>query len=165
MPTVQNPFDRAYAAIIAAWQAWPALTALVKAGNIQDQQSPPFVPKINIGAVDRVELKLGERRLSFEPFTVNALGAFFSADYTIAVASGELSLAKLNLVLWEVGRAMANAGPYLGVSDTVSKWKLAGDAGVLQRDADAKRPDWTAVASVRVEFNLDRAAYLAATYT
>lgn len=165
MPSVQNPFDHAYAAIIAAWQNWPALMTLVKAGNLQDQQSPPFAPKLNIGAVDRVELKLGERRLSFKPFTVNALGAFFSADYTIAVASGQLSLSTLNLVLWEVGRSLANSGPYLGVADTVSKWELVGDASVVQRDADAKRPDWTAIAAVRVDFNLDRAAYLSATYT
>lgn len=165
MPTVQNPFDRAYAAIIAAWQNWPALMALVKPGNIQNQQSPPFQPKLNVNAGDRVELKLGERRLSFKPFTVNALGSFFSADYTIAIASGQLSLSKINLVLWEVGRAMANAGPYLGVADTVGKWELAGDASVVQRDAEAKRPDWTAIAAVRVDFNLTRDAYLSIDYT
>lgn len=165
MPTEQNPFDRAYAAIVAAWKAWPPLMAKVKALNIQNQQSPPYQPQLNVNAGDRVELKLGEKRLSFKPFTVNALGSFFAAEYPIQVASGQLSLSTINLVLWEVGRSLANAGPYLGIDDIAGKWELAGDASLTPNDPQAKRPDWTAIAAVRVEFNLRRDAYLSADYT
>jgi hypothetical protein len=164
MPTQQNAFDGGYAAIMTALKSWAPLTALVKVNNFQDLSSSTYSPRVNVNAGDRVEILLAESTLQFRPFSVNSTAVDLVACYPLRVKSGMLGLSKINLVMWEVGRALTSAGPQLSLSELL-KWDMNGDAQVRADDLEAKRPDWTTIAVIRLEFKISAKDYLANTYT
>lgn len=160
--TTQNPYSVAYGAIIDSLEAWPALMAVVRIGNIQTLQKPGYRPRTNTGAGDRIELKLMERRIMPKPLDKNQLGWWSSCLYPLTLSSGSMGIDKINLVQVLVEQALTNAGTFLGLQqqDVIHRWDFA-EVSLTPNDVEAERPEWTAVAGVLVTFAMSRADFLA----
>jgi len=163
--TQQNPFGRAYAAIESALKAWSPLTTLVFPGNIQNLQATGYKPRNTVQSADRPELMLTEQRMGFQPFSFNATGVSFRCSYPLKISSGSLGIEKLNIVSWEVGRALNAIGPQLGMPEIVQEWEIPSDGQARASDPTAKRPDWTVLLVIVVQFAMTRQQYMNTTFT
>lgn len=165
VPT-QNPYSLGYAAIITALEGFTPLMTKVKLGNVANLQTPGYVDTRNIktGAGDRVELRLLQKRLGAIPLAGNSLGVFFRCAYPLEIKSGQMGIDTLNVVFTLVVQALTQAKSNLGQS-IIAKWEIPADAEAQINDATARRPDWSAVATIILTFTMSRADFLAATFS
>lgn len=165
MPS-NNPYSRGYAAIEAAFLAWAPLVALVRPGNQQNMQAPGYVPRPQVQAADRAEFKLRERILPIAPFK-NSLQIALSGSYDLEIAAGTFGIDRPNLLVIEAVRALISyGGPTrkLQLDDILSNWSFQ-PARLTPNDPAAKRPEWTAVMTINLDFSMTLAAFMAATFT
>lgn len=158
-----NFLSRGYAAIITLLEQWAPLTAVVRIGNIQAANAPGFRPRTNVGAGDRVELKLLEADFDFD-IRADSLNIEAECLYPLIISSGSMDIDRANLVAILAAQAYCSAGPLLGMSDIVynSRWVKA---RMMPNDVTAGRPDWTVSGGIRVTFVANRNQFLAARFT
>lgn len=159
-----NPFSQGYAAIIAALEAWPALTALVRPSNLRNLQQPGYQVRSSNQGGDRPQLLVAERRMNARTLTYDSRNTWFQCSYSIEIASGKPSIDTVNLLTILVLQALTMSGPNLNVPGLIVKWEPI-DATAIQADKSSDRPDWTVVLGISVQLALSKADFLAATFS
>ena len=95
-----DPFTAAYQAILGAFQNWPALAALVPAGNFVDTTDPLFQHfKPSPTKADTPQIKLFSRlAFTLPPFGGNSTSVRFTQAYRVMVCTDVLRVVPLNQV-------------------------------------------------------------------
>lgn len=166
-PTV-NPYSRGYAAIWAAFNAWPQWVALVKPGNQINMQTPGYQPTApnKSQPADRSFVRLSERRLGIVPFKWNATGVLIPAVYSLEIMSGKYGPDAMNLLSVECCRALVaiDSKSLLGIGDILQDWTIL-DATATPRDPMSGRPEWSSIFSLKLIYAMNRAAFMSASFT
>ena len=164
-PLIKNPFSLAYDQILSALKGWAPLTALVLPTNFENLDRADYKPRDNAGAADRARMRILEKQIQAKPLSLDSNQVSLVCRYPFEITSGQLGVLKLNIIAITCIQALANAGPFLGLqqTDAIRKWEWM-DANITPFDPMTKRPDWTLVGGVLVEFAMRRETFLSVNF-
>lgn len=172
MATATNPISVAYGAIWTALNAWPAFNGpngLVKPGPSTqlNAQIKGYDITTTAQAADRAAVRLGEGRTSGRPYQRNSKAIEITIDYPLQIMTDSFLVDKADLLEIVCLQALTNAdGPNPGTlgQPVINKWEIK-PGEFVQRDKVTKRPGWGVGLTVGITLIVNRAEFLATTYT
>lgn len=174
MAAASNPISAGYGAIWSALSVWPAFAAIVLPGlgTTQNAQQKGFTPQMNAQAADRPAARLLEGRLMGRPYQRNSKAIEITVNYPLELMTDQsLGVDKINALDIAVYQALmspdlvvpTNPGT-LGLPSLINKWEFS--PGLIKtRDQLTKRPAWNCMLNIVLTLTIDRATFLATTYT
>lgn len=170
MSAIPNPITQGYQAILGAMRAWSNLTpTIIAPANLIDITTAVgaqrYIQTLNQKDDGRPALTLTEGKVNIATFASNSLGVRFGATYPGLVLTADFTINTLNLILFEVGRALTavDSQGQLNVPTIIEKYDIMGLPSM--QTPIVNRPCWIASFNVNVTFSMTRAYYLQTTFS
>jgi hypothetical protein len=152
-----DPFTAAYQAILAAFQNYAPMAALVGAGNFIDTTDPlfqQFKPGLQAGDTPQVKLLQGE--FDLPPFGGNSTSVQFTQSYRVMFCTDVLRVVPLNQLKYQALIALVKAGSNLGLSCVKGYQVQTGRDDYQSPRQSEQSQRWTAAFDITVHLYLSR---------